>query len=419
MKKYPNYLMVNHVPFGKSECDDTFKVGDMWLEDLRAQKRAIGPHGRLLVATPLHEHLAEEDSGSFNLVEFKPREEGIVYFPLPPYLNTQEYLLRYAQLRRCLSEAVSHSDIVQADYGGHPVPLGRVVWDIAGKQNKKRIWLFDGADPMPRMELGVAHESNSLKRWAKRAMVKSSLKFFQRAVAQADLVFTHNEAVTAHLTQVWHEDCHVLHRSFVRDEIVVGSQQIRQRADRWNNTARPLRLVVAGRQIAIKATDHVLRALAQARSRGAAIELVVLGEGEELENNRRLAKDLGIEGAVDFRGKVAYGEALFNEWDTCDAMVIANLTAEISRNFFLSLARGLPVIMYRNPATDALVESSQAGLLVEHGSVEGLAAAFERLYHDRSLVNRAAANGVELARQHTLDNCHRRRASLAMQCVAA
>ena len=47
------YLLINHVPFGRGSSDGTYVVGDMWLEDLRAQARAINDAGMtLVVATP-------------------------------------------------------------------------------------------------------------------------------------------------------------------------------------------------------------------------------------------------------------------------------------------------------------------------------------------------------------------------------
>jgi hypothetical protein len=37
------YLLVNHVPFGRTTNTGAYEVGDMWLEDLRSECRAIRP----------------------------------------------------------------------------------------------------------------------------------------------------------------------------------------------------------------------------------------------------------------------------------------------------------------------------------------------------------------------------------------
>jgi glycosyltransferase involved in cell wall biosynthesis len=96
-------------------------------------------------------------------------------------------------------------------------------------------------------------------------------------------------------------------------------------------------------------------------------------------------------------------------------MVITNLTAEISRNVLLSLARGLPLIMYANPGTDDLIRQSGTGILVPRGDIDALSRAFEQASLDRAALSQMAARGLELARRTTLGATHRRRAELAAQ----
>jgi glycosyltransferase involved in cell wall biosynthesis len=133
---------------------------------------------------------------------------------------------------------------------------------------------------------------------------------------------------------------------------------------------------------------------------------------------RQLAQGLGLdERIVRFRGTVAYGKPLFDAWSESQVMVITNLTAEISRNVLLGLARGLPLIMYRNPGTDRLVESADAGLLAPTGNVDALADAMVRAAADRETLAGCARRGWALACGNTLDACHRRRAELARSVI--
>src|SRR5437870_3004630 len=68
--KLPRYLLINHIPLGRGSTPGTVAIGDMWLEDLRAQSRAIAEVGmKLVVATPLVDKLDLQSSGSFNAVE--------------------------------------------------------------------------------------------------------------------------------------------------------------------------------------------------------------------------------------------------------------------------------------------------------------------------------------------------------------
>src|SRR5712671_3422740 len=98
---------------------------------------------RLTLAAPLVEQLNPMRGGSFNNTEIIPSERGFDFFPLPFYESARQYFRVRKRLRRELAEAIATADIVQCGYGGHPFPLGRVAWPIAGKLKKARIWVFD------------------------------------------------------------------------------------------------------------------------------------------------------------------------------------------------------------------------------------------------------------------------------------
>lgn len=409
------YLLVNHVALGRAGSPGRFRVGDLWLQDLSAQARALGAAGlRLVVATPC---VAAEQplaaSGSFNTIEIDPREHGFEYVPLPRYLSMSQYLRVGKAMREKLRESIERADIVQMGYGGHPVALGQVAWPIAGALHKKRIWVFDGADPFPRLQLDADKTRNPLKRAVKRRRVRAFARFCAGVVREADLVFAHNASVVQRFASSWGAHCHAFDRSFVTDEVLIDPEHLARRQGRLLETDRPLRLVVAGRQIYIKGTDQVIRAVAKARRLSVPVELDVLGDGEDLEAFKRLAVEERVEGAVRFLGTVPYGTELFDAWERCDVMVVANLTAEISRNVLLACARGLPLVTYTNLGTDQMLSDADAAVLVARGDVDRLAEAFIQAHRDRARLARLAMNGWRLARAKNLDETHRRRAELA------
>ncbi len=151
----------------------------------------------------------------------------------------------------------------------------------------------------------------------------------------------------------------------------------------------------------------------QARDRGVNIELDIMGDGEDLEKFKSLAAELGLNDAAHFVGIVPYGKPLFDAWAKTHVMIITNLTAEISRNVLLAMARGLPLIMYANPGTDELIRTSGAGSLVPKGDIDALAKAFEHAAAHRTELATQAARGLATAAKNTLDATHRRRAQLA------
>src|SRR5947199_2046088 len=89
----PRYLLVNHIPLGRGATPGTVTIGDMWLEDLRAQSRAIADAGmKLVVATPLVDKLDLQASGSFNAVEIRTEDHGFEHEPLPFYVTMPQFL---------------------------------------------------------------------------------------------------------------------------------------------------------------------------------------------------------------------------------------------------------------------------------------------------------------------------------------
>lgn len=408
-----DYLLVSHIPVGTGSEQNRLLIGDLWLEDLRAQAEAWAPYGRLIVTVPQTAHLSLASSGSFNLVEINLSEEKFDFFPLPYYRNWRSFVQAAPLLSHRLRQVCRQVTIVQADYGGHPLPLGQIVWPIAGRFGKKRIWVFDGADPFPRMHRDIGEEANPLKRLVKQNLVQRFEQFCHRAMSEADLVFAHNQSVMTRFKNLWNKHCHTFERSFVKRSFLVSPEQAELRQQDILDASRPLRLVTAGRQTAIKATDHILKAMAIAVERGANLELDVLGDGDGLAEYQQLAQALKLSDRTRFLGTVPYGQELFERMQQAQVLMITNLTAEISRNVLVGMALGLPLVLYRNPGTDRLIETNEAGILVPCGDIEALAEALLAADRNRSHLAQLITNGIKVAEAQTLEMTHVHRAQLA------
>jgi len=412
------YLLINHVPFGRTGRAGRFLTGDMWMQDVRAQRAALeAVGGRLIVACPLADELDVRNSGSFNLVEVAPREEGFEYVALPYYTSLRGWLSTRSTVRRALKDAIDRASVVHMGDGAHPIAMDQIAWPIAGQQHKMRVWVYDGADVLPRLQEHAESRRTALERMVWRKLVRRRERFSRRAIQEADLVFAHNAAVVKRFADVWDERCHVFDRSFVTEEALVSEAGLREREVRLLDASRPLKLVVAGRQIRMKGTDQVLQAMARAAQAGARLELDVYGDGDDLEEFKRLAATLGLDARVRFHGAIPYGRGLFERLSESHAMVLTNLTPEISRNVLLAMAMGLPLIAYRNPGTDELIDSNDAGTLVGSADVAALAQAFVAADRDRATLARHARHGRAIAAVKTLGACHRERAELTAACV--
>lgn len=410
------YLAINHVPVGPLRAGRFRAIGDLWLTDIRAMVKAGREYGfGVSFAVPVVEDVVAH-GGSFTVTEVDVMEEGIVVHELPFVNSLRGLIANSGQIRRSVAAAAKGSAVAQMDYGGHPTGLGQIVWDTRSVADTARIWIFDGADPFDRLELHAESQRNPLRRIVWRCHNARFGRFCNRVLSEADLVFAHNESVVTRFRTHWSpETCHLFPRSFVTSDIISDASEASVRA-LSRSPSDPFRIVVLCRQIRIKGTDRVIRAVYKARALGIDIQLDVYGDGKDLELFRDLAADLGLGSSVEFKGVIPYGPKLFEVIRHANAIAVTNLTSEISRNVMLTLAIGTPLISYFNAGTKDLLNCENS-VVVSPDSNDALVNAMISLQKAPGLCAKLAVNGIEVAKTNTLDATHRRRMELARQVV--
>ena len=172
------------------------------------------------------------------------------------------------------------------------------------------------------------------------------------------------------------------------DRVVVHRTGIDLR--RWPFRERPprkdgrLRVVTVGRLVEKKGIEYVLRALPALVEQGVDVEYHVLGDGPGRERLAALARDLGLEARVRFRGRGGQ-EVIRGELDAADVLVAASVTAAdgdeegIPNVLKEAMASGLPVVGSRHAGIPELVEDQVSGLLVPERDAAALAGALHLL----------------------------------------
>jgi len=154
----------------------------------------------------------------------------------------------------------------------------------------------------------------------------------------------------------------------------------------------PRRVVFAGRVVKPKGLGVLIRAV-----RTVEAELVVCGDGFQLAAMRRLARRLGVEGRVHFRGWLAPAQLAR---DLAEASVVA-IPSLWPEPFGLvgieALAAGRPVIASLTGGIGDWLEDGVTGIGVRPGDVRGLARALERLLADPERQRSIGAAGREMA----------------------
>ncbi len=164
----------------------------------------------------------------------------------------------------------------------------------------------------------------------------------------------------------------------------------------------PVRVLFVGYLKHMKGLDYLLRAVAQARAAGPAIELHLVGSGPLEADLRAAATELGLSDAVRFHGYVPMGPELNRHYDAADIFVFPSLSEGSPRVVLEALAHSLPTISTNVGSVPDLITSGESGLIVPLRDAEAIAAALLRFIREDELRTRCMRAGFALARSQTL-----------------
>ncbi len=146
--------------------------------------------------------------------------------------------------------------------------------------------------------------------------------------------------------------------------------------------------------------DLLVRAAALLRDRHPHLRVVIVGAGGDLDGLKELTEAQGLADTVWFTGAI-YDEMALAPWFlSADAFCYP---ANVGLSLLHAFGYGLPVITtdrndLQNPEVEAL-EPGRNGLVYRHGDAEALACELARLFSDRGLRDRLAAEAHVTAAQ--------------------
>lgn len=164
----------------------------------------------------------------------------------------------------------------------------------------------------------------------------------------------------------------------------------------------PLRLCFLGWVDKSKGIFDLLTAIAVLCGRGRHITLEIGGAGSALESAKLRVQELGLSQNVHFSGWLAGAEKirLFQE---AHLLTLPSYAEGLPNAMLEAMAAGRPVIATTVGSIPDVLSGSGAGLLHAPGDVEGLIAAIEFYYSNRSELCKAGTRArLLVARQHSI-----------------
>ena len=123
------------------------------------------------------------------------------------------------------------------------------------------------------------------------------------------------------------------------------------------------------------------------------VKLLLAGEGELLEECRRLVKKLNICEHVEFLG---FRNDIDKLLPICDVLVSASYREGLPVNVMEGMACGLPVIATRNRGHNELIQDCQNGWIVEPNDMQSMVDKLAVLYSNRKMAMVMGAYGREI-----------------------
>ncbi|MDJ0943423.1 MAG: glycosyltransferase family 4 protein [Kiloniellales bacterium] len=177
-----------------------------------------------------------------------------------------------------------------------------------------------------------------------------------------------------------------------------------------SDPAAPVILLSVGRAVEKKGYDLLLRALAALPTQRA-WRLVHIGGGPLRQELRRLARDLGLEGRIEWRGPRAQAEVLA-AYRAADLFVLASRVAGngdrdgLPNVLVEAQSQALACVASEVAAIPELIAREVTGLLVPPEAPAALASALDRLIRDPALRRRLGQAGARRVRQaFDLETC--------------
>lgn len=158
------------------------------------------------------------------------------------------------------------------------------------------------------------------------------------------------------------------------------------------------RIIIVGVLLKYKGHSYLLKSLSKIQSQRR-WSLLVVGQGPELENLKRLAQELKIDDRVCLCGRIDWGSKLFEKLDKSHLFVLSSLTEGMPKVVIEAMACGLPVI-----ATDVggVHEILEPKFLIPTKNAEVLAEKISSLWKEPDELKRVSKRNFEKAKEFSL-----------------
>ncbi len=162
------------------------------------------------------------------------------------------------------------------------------------------------------------------------------------------------------------------------------------------------RVLYIGRVDPEKSISNVVKAFSKALKKVSDADMVIVGDGIDVPNLKKLVSELGISDKVTFTGKIMPPE-LVEIYRSGTVFATASETETQGIVLIEAAATGLPLIAVDKGAVSELCQKGRNGELCKPGDIDGIAKAMVKILSDEKLQKKYSEGSIEVSKLHDLN----------------
>jgi len=253
-------------------------------------------------------------------------------------------------------------------------------------------FLFSGTTRFAQINGGVLADIVRFESGAVKQAVRFMARLEQSASRKAERIFTpsvYAKNVVCRHYRVPPEKVSVMHNGLFFDEWT----HLVNKAPKENG--RPPTVLAVARFYRRKGLDLLIRAWPAVLARVTDAQLIIVGDGLERENLKRLAVELGVGRSVRWTGPLFEEEKTAARYANCDLFCLPSRHETFGLVFIEAMAAGLPVVALNSTAVPEVVRDGVDGFLVQPDDAGSIAGKIVELLDNRELREMMGNNGRE------------------------
>lgn len=185
------------------------------------------------------------------------------------------------------------------------------------------------------------------------------------------------------------------------DKIEVNQNEVDDIKSKYGGTAKIV--VFSGRLTSWKGVDGVIKILPELINKIGKVNFLVLGDGPEMENLKKLAEGCGVNENVHFIGKIKREET--KKYFVAADLYILNSNYEGLSHALLDVMKcSAPIITTNAGGNPELIEDGKDGLLINYNNSEELLNASVKILTDGQLAKNLSMSAKEKVKKFNWEN---------------